>query len=293
MFRAIRSLLLASVLCLVSCFMAASAFAATLSNRIGYYGDDFYRDVSSGKKDKDMITVIRTVLESKHMRTRSGVDTVGVTCDSAALSCYEHKAIGYSAARKVLMGTLSLKGTAGSYILHDVYCEKDFTSVELGAGIGPGKIPSDSVVNTEHTWPQSRFNRSMGKEVQKSDLHHLYATDSQMNSARGNFKFGDVAVPEKTLKCPQVKLGTAAGGSEEIFEPPVGHKGNVARALFYFSIRYHLAIDPREEAFLKAWNRLDPVDQAERDRNDAIYKIQGNRNPFVDYPELADEIADF
>lgn len=281
------------VLCLVAGFGATSAFAVTLTNHIGYYGDDFYRETASGKKDKDMITVIRTVLESKHMRTRSGVDTVGVTCDSAALSCYEHKAIGYSAARKVLMGTLSLKGAAGSYVLHDVYCEKDFTSAELGAGIGPGKIPSDSVVNTEHTWPQSRFNRSMGKEVQKSDLHHLFATDSQMNSARGSFKFGDVAVPEKTLKCPQVKLGTAAGGSEEIFEPPVGHKGNVARALFYFSIRYHLAIDPREEAFLKAWNRLDPVDQAERDRNDAIYKIQGNRNPFVDHPELANEIADF
>lgn len=293
MFRIVRSPLLASALFLVSCFVANSAFAVTLSNRIGYYGDDFYRETASGKKDKDLIAVIRTVLESKHMRTRSGVDTVGATCDSAALSCYEHKAIGYGAARKVLMGTLSLKGSPGNYAVRDVYCEKDFTNSELGGSIGPGKIPPDAVINTEHTWPQSRFNRSMGKEVQKSDLHHLYPTDSQMNSARGSFKFGDVAVPEKTLKCPQVKLGTAAGGSEEIFEPPVAHKGNVARALFYFSIRYHIAIDPREEAFLKAWNRMEPVDQAERDRNDAIYKIQGNRNPFVDYPELANEIADF
>lgn len=289
MIRAMKFLFLVSVLF----FSGTSAFALTLTNHIGYYGEAFYHDVESGARDQALIATIKSVLESKHMRTRSGVDTVGVNCDSAAISCYEHKAIGYSAARKVLMGTLTLKGGPGSYVIHDVYCEKDFTSAELGAGIGPGKIPSDSVINTEHTWPQSRFNRSMGKEVQKSDLHHLYATDSQMNSARANYKFGEVAVPEKILKCPQVKLGTAASGSEEVFEPPVAHKGNVARALFYFSIRYHLAIDPREEAFLKAWNRLDPVDQAERDRNDAICNIQGNRNPFVDHPELADAIADF
>jgi endonuclease I len=217
------------------------------------------------------------------------MDKVGASCDTASLGCYQHSSLGYGAARKVLMGQLHLKGSAGQYAVKDVYCERDFTSSD----IGPGRVPNDTMINTEHTWPQSRFNRSMGKDVQKSDLHHLFPSDTEMNSVRGNHKFGDVAVPDKALKCSTVKIGTAAGGSEQIFEPPVAHKGNVARALFYFSIRYHLAIDPREEAFLKAWNRLDPVDQAERDRNDAIQKVQGNRNPFIDYPELVSEISDF
>ncbi|RYZ68005.1 MAG: nuclease, partial [Proteobacteria bacterium] len=77
------------------------------------------------------------------------------------------------------------------------------------------------------------------------------------------------------------------------FEPPDAHKGNVARALFYFSVRYNIKIDPIEENFLKAWNKADPVDQEESGRNEAIMKIQGNRNPFVDFPELADSIGDF
>ncbi|CAN5534747.1 hypothetical protein BH10BDE1_BH10BDE1_18140 [soil metagenome] len=270
-------------------FAAPLASAVTLSKQIGYYGDDFFREVAAGSKDKDLILSIRKVLESRHLRTRGGMDTVGANCDTAKTECYQHKSVGYSTARKILMGQLFLQGTASSYSVRDVYCERDFTS----ADVGPGKIPASAALNTEHTWPQSRFSGAMGKDTQKSDLHHLYPTDSEMNGVRGNHKFGEVSVPGKALKCASVKIGTATGGGEEIFEPPTSHKGNVARSLFYFSIRYKIAIDPKEEAFLKAWNRLDPVDQAERDRNEAILKIQGDRNPFVDYPELADEIADF
>ncbi len=287
----LRASLLIGILSLAS--LGSTAFAVSLGTQHGYYGEEFYKQVAAGKGDKDLVALIGKILESKHMRNRSGVDTISSSCDTAAISCYQHSSIGYGAARRVLMGSLHLQGSPGSYKLKDVYCEREYTDANFGGGIGPGKIPADSVLNTEHTWPQSRFNRSMGKDVQKSDLHHLFPTDSQMNSIRGNHKFGDVANPFKPLKCATVKSGTANGGSEEVFEPPVAHKGNVARALFYFSIRYHLAIDPREEAFLQAWHRLDPVDQAERDRNDAIYKIQGNRNPFIDHPELAAVIGDF
>ena len=47
------------------------------------------------------------------------------------------------------------------------------------------------------------------------------------------------------------------------------------------------------EATLRRWNKLDPVDQAELERNDAIEKIQGNRNPFIDHPEYVDQISNF
>ena len=276
---------------IVLLIFANAASALTISNQVGYYGTDFYQEVHSGKRDKDIISSIRKVLESRHQRTRSGFDIVGAPCDTAAVNCYQHKSVGYGTARKVLMGTLHLKGSAGNYSIRDVYCEKDFSGPSIG--VGPGRVPKNTELNTEHTWPQSRFSSGFGKDMQKSDLHHLFPTDSEINGVRGNHKLGDVAIPAKALKCPVSKVGQASGSSEVIFEPPVAHKGNAARALFYFSVRYHIVLDPREEAFLKAWNRLDPVDQAERDRNDAIYKVQGVRNPFVDHPELVDEISDF
>ena len=77
------------------------------------------------------------------------------------------------------------------------------------------------------------------------------------------------------------------------FEPPDSHKGNVARAMFYFSMRYNMRIDPVQEKFLKKWNKLDPIDAAERLRNRRIKDIQGNSNPFIDDPFLADRISDF
>jgi endonuclease I len=54
-----------------------------------------------------------------------------------------------------------------------------------------------------------------------------------------------------------------------------------------------LPIDPRLEAVLRKWHKDDPVDDEERDRNEKIMKLQGNRNPFIDYPELVDKINDF
>ena len=78
-----------------------------------------------------------------------------------------------------------------------------------------------------------------------------------------------------------------------MFEPPQQHKGNVARALFYFSTKYKLAIDPNEEAVLRKWASEDPVDVEEMHRNDEIEKAQHSRNPFIDFSELINNISDF
>lgn len=129
--------------------------------------------------------------------------------------------------------------------------------------------------------------------MQKADIHHLFPSDSQVNSTRGNYEFGIVSHSTEDLDCPDSKFGVGSAGSNEVFEPPLKHKGNVARALFYFSTKYELVISAAEEAALKEWNRQDPVDDEERLRNEAIFKLQGSRNPFVDYPELADRITDF
>ena len=52
-------------------------------------------------------------------------------------------------------------------------------------------------------------------------------------------------------------------------------------------------IDPDQESVLRQWHHDHPVDADEFQRNDVIYHTQGSRNPFVDYPNLVDQISDY
>ena len=199
--------------------------------------------------------------------------------------------LNYSEARKILLGELHLQQGPSGYYIHDVYCQKDFTANDFGSrGPGPGRAPDDKVLNVEHTWPQSKF-AGPEKGTMKSDLHHLFPADSELNQIRGNFSFGEVSDSLPWLKCNQAQMDSSAGLPH--FDPPPAHKGNVARALFYFAVRYNLSIDAEQEADLRRWNVQDPPDDFERARNAAIERIQGNRNPFIDHPDAADQIRDF
>ena len=192
------------------------------------------------------------------------------------------------------MGYYYLVQTSTGYGVREVYCGRIYSQSEFGnEPPAPQKIPNGNIVNTEHTWPQSRFNPKASIEEQKSDLHHLFPTDSQLNSVRGNHEFGQVTMVTEKLRCSASKAGHSKANSGIVFEPPDAHKGNAARAIFYFSTRYNLPISLAEETVLKSWNQLDPVDQEELTRNDAIFKVEGSRNPYVDYSELADRISDF
>jgi len=200
-----------------------------------------------------------------------------------------NKPLDYRQARKYLFGQLFLQEKQGHYFIKDAYCQKTYVE---SMGVGPGKIPNYRLLNCEHTWPQSRFNSNEDRLTQKGDLHHLFPVDSRANSSRSNIDFGEVN-GEQVIDCPLSKRGDDINTNLTSFEPPKEHQGNVARALFYFSVRYRISIDDTEEAYLKQWNRLDPVDQAEKSRHEQIYKIQGNRNPFIDDPTLADQIDNF
>jgi hypothetical protein len=145
--------------------------------------------------------------------------------------------------------------------------------------------------NTEHTWPQSFFNEN---EPMKSDLHHLFPTDALPNNYRANYPFGFV-VSGITYQNGGSKLGRDASNNI-VFEPRDIHKGNVARALFYFVLRHNnqgsfLAL-PQETA-LRQFHLMDTVDARERLRNDRVNQFQHNRNPFCDHPELVERIAAF
>ncbi len=204
-----------------------------------------------------------------------------------------HQVLGYFKARQVLLGQMYLENNGKEYFVRDVYCQKAFTNRDFGSknGLGPDQIPDPEVLNTEHTWPQSRFTDGYPKETQKSDLHHLFPTDSDMNNTRANNKFGEVSGKSIPTKCDTSKFGNTPTGIR--FEPPKDHQGNVARAIFYFSIRYKIPIDDDEEVILRKWHSQDPVDEAERTHHEAIFKMQGNRNPFIDHPEWVQKIPNF
>ena len=149
----------------------------------------------------------------------------------------------------------------------------------------------DKAMNVEHLWPQSLFNRKL---PMRSDLHHLMATFEYPNRIRGSMPFG----------WARGKLDYSnAGGAkrdDRFFEPPDAVKGRVARAALYFRVAYKDKglFGPKSARFFDAqletlleWNRRFPPDAFEAQRNDLIEDFQGNRNPFVDDPGLADRIG--
>ncbi len=146
--------------------------------------------------------------------------------------------------------------------------------------------------NCEHTWPQSFSNED---EPMRSDIFHLYPTDETANSKRANLDFGIVV--SQTWGVGGSKLGTDSDG-QTVFEPRDAHKGNVARTHFYYIIRYdgnyNLYVDAAKmEAHFRSWHVSDPVDSAEEQRNEDIFDLQHNRNPFIDHPALVDRISSF
>jgi endonuclease I len=157
--------------------------------------------------------------------------------------------------------------------------------------------------NAEHSWPQSK---GANDDPAMSDIHHLFPADETANSQRSNLPFGVVVgTPTWTSPDPDSdgdvsKKGVDANG-EEVFEPRDAKKGDIARAILYFYTRYKdrptedFTLDNfnLEEATLIQWATDDPPDAFERQRNSLAFRAQGNRNPFVDRPELVAAIGDF
>ena len=160
--------------------------------------------------------------------------------------------------------------------------------------------------NREHLIPQSSFG---SRSPMQSDIHHVVPSDGRVNGYRGSYPFGNVNTPSWT-SLNGSKRGTSAmsGYNGTVFEPIDEFKGDIARAVLYFAVRYEDTIDgytsfdmfngtndevfyPWAIAVLLDWHtNVDPVDQRERNRNVAAYAFQNNANPFVDHPEYASMI---
>lgn len=215
-------------------------------------------------------------------------------CAQEDIACFTRKRNAYRQARRLLFGKLHLKGhSTKTYAIEGVYCSKTFTNKDFpkNANLGPKKIPAHTIMNAEHIWPQSRFSNNYPDITQQIDLHILYPSDSKVNSQRGNHLFGEV---EKSIYkvCGTAKKGLEKNSSKIYFEPPTPYKGNVARAMFYFSLKYKMPISKKRQEMFKRWSKIDPVDNFERTRNEEIFKLTKTRNPFIDQPESILYISD-
>lgn len=162
-----------------------------------------------------------------------------------------------------------------------------------------------SGMNREHSFPKSWWG---GTQVDAyTDLNHLYPSDADANMAKSNYPLGEVSTASFNNGC--TKVGTPktgqGGGSSTVFEPDDEYKGDFARTYFYMATCYQdytwkytymvtnsswQTLNQWSINLLLKWAREDPVSDKEVARNEAVYKIQNNRNPFIDNPLLAEYI---
>ena len=152
--------------------------------------------------------------------------------------------------------------------------------------------------NREHVWAKSHgdFGTSPGPGT---DLHHLRPADVQVNSIRGNKDWDNGGEP--------VEGAPGNSTDNDSFEPHDEVKGDVARMIFYMAVRYEgtdsfpdLELNDQVEngkaplhgklSVLKEWHEADPPSDFERNRNDVVFDIQQNRNPFIDNPDWVGSI---
>ena len=164
-----------------------------------------------------------------------------------------------------------------------------------------------SNMNIEHIWANSWWGHVKNNAYQ--DLFNLYPADATANGRKSNNPIGIV---DGTIAYSNgvTKVGKSSSYRADslitVWEPADKWKGDFARTYFYMATCYShmtslwttteglLTVDPNSPLLMRPWvynlmlewAEADPLDEIEQERCDAICEIQGNRNPFVDYPEL-------
>ncbi len=220
-----------------------------------YYTGSYSYETLSGLSSSALLTSLRTLMRSTHTRQSS----YNNCRDMATMTDCENE-----------NGMITM-----------LYTSYQATYSEYNSGNG---------WNREHVWPQSLGggNTSGGG----ADLHHIRPDENRTNSNRGNKKFGNVSSGSASTG----NLSGLVGGTytSTYFEPNDNVKGDVARICLYVYVRWgsDWGADSITDVFqsisvLLEWCALDPVDTWEMGRNEVVAAYQGNRNVFIDYPELA------
>ena len=200
--------------------------------------------------------------------------------DIASDAIANRKTCGYSEARqKVYFQVDKRVDSAGRPFILSAY-SKDVYFLNAG-------MPDANKFNIEHTFPQSKLKVYPGFEQTRADMYHLFAVESKINGVRGNMPFCEVGAQNSADQDRESKLGNSC------FEPPEDQKGPVSRAMMYMAVAYNLSIENAEEKVLRKWNAEFPVSEFEANRAKRIEELQGNINPFVIQPSLAEQISDF
>lgn len=211
-------------------------------------------------------------------------------------------------------------GPSNTTILLDIYSEiptgpdaYEYTTANI---IGSASAEGQGW-NREHMMPQSTFYSNY---PMYSDLFYVVPTDARINQLRSNYPYGIVGSTIYYTFTNTSRIGNCAipgiTYTGRVYEPINEFKGDVARCLLYFAVRYEgklgtfnfnnnanpasdtnpldgteeRAYDPAYIAMLLQWHQQDPVSQREIDRNNAVYAIQKNRNPFIDNPSWVNTI---
>lgn len=190
----------------------------------------------------------------------------------------------------------------------DMYSNNSY-NFSNGAGATKG-------MNIEHSVPKSWWGDAYDETATpltrfkydgSYDLHHLTPSDADANTAKSNYPLGEVDSPLFDNGVTKVGTGQANGRATNLFEPADEYKGDFARMYLYFVTCYqdyswkssalsmfaqnsYPTLNAYGQSLLLKWHRQDPVSQKEIDRNNAVYSFQGNRNPFIDYPNMVEYI---
>ena len=187
----------------------------------------------------------------------------------------------------------------------DMY--SNITNYRPGTDQGGNYSKEGDCYNREHSFPSSWFGANT---PMYTDLHHLYPTDGYVNNQRGNWPFGETSGEKYKSANGFSKLGscTYPGYTGTVFEPNDEYKGDFARTYFYMVTCYeeklsdwytqnvesrptldgntYPGLSSWQLKMLMEWAANDPVSEKEVKRNNTVYSIQKNRNPFIDYPGL-------
>lgn len=209
-----------------------------------------------------------------------------------------------SGAGKTWCGFYRTDRTSDGYVI-DRYSARS-TWMKFSSSDNENSASAPNGMNIEHSFPKSWWGGSSTPDAYK-DLFNLMPCESGINSTKSNYAMGKVTNNDRGNGFTKVGKGPAGGSETWLWEPDDQWKGDFARDYFYMVTAYsHLnwtsnGLDMLENndwptmqawayTLLLQWAKDDPVDEIERKRNDAVHDIQLNRNPFVDFPNLAEYI---
>ena len=159
-------------------------------------------------------------------------------------------------------------------------------------------------MHIEHALPKSWWGALENYAFR--DLHHLFPADAKTNITKNNLPLGEVESASFDNGVSKIGSTKLYGGRVKCFEPSDEYKGDFARAYMYISTVYNEFSELWESEMMEnnsypvwndeaidlllKWHREDPVSEKETKRQEAVYQIQHNRNPFIDYPEMVEHI---